>query len=97
MDEVQITTTSDRGFHQYGEPFCCTYRTRLRVYESSSAEAPHVWLHMQSDLTVLRDEQRGEATAHLNEEQARALIARLQSWLDEIPARWGANDAGEKP
>lgn len=90
MSDIEITETSNRGFHQYGEPFLCTYGTRLRVYESSSAEAPHVWLNMKADLRVLRDEGRGEATAHLNEEQARALVARLQAWLDEIPERWGA-------
>lgn len=85
--EVTITTTQ-RGFHRYGEPVICTYGTKVEVYESSSAEGPHVWLNLECDMENLRSQKAGEGTAHLNEEQARAVIARLQTWLDEIPSRW---------
>lgn len=90
MGEITITEIGDRGFHQYGEPFLCTYRSRVRVYESSSASGPHVWLNVECDPRVLRDQPSGEGTAHLNEDQARLLVAMLQAWLDEIPERWGA-------
>jgi hypothetical protein len=86
---VPIVKRGDRGFHGYGEPFRDSYGAELNVYESSSAEGPHVWLKVACDPMVLRDQPPGVGTAHLNEEQARALIARLQTWLDEIPSRWG--------
>jgi hypothetical protein len=85
---VNITKRGDRGFHQYGVPVVCTYGSQVEVYESSSAEGPHVWIKVQVDPRVLTRQPYGEGVAHLNEEQARAVIARLQAWLDEIPSRW---------
>jgi hypothetical protein len=87
---VEITTRSDRGFHQYGEDHRCCYGTKIRVYESSSAEGPHVWLALEQDVTVLNKPEPGIAHAHLDEAQARILIARLQAWVDEIPTRWSS-------
>jgi hypothetical protein len=85
--EVEIYERGDRGFHGYGEPFKDGYGTVLDVYESSSAEGPHVWLKVDGRAW---DHAAGPiGTAHLNEEQARALVARLQTWLHEIPSRWG--------
>lgn len=86
---VRIYKRGDRGFHGYGKPVFCTYNTRIEVYESSAASGPHVWLNLRVDPTSLRDQPSGEGTAHLNESQTRALVARLQTWLDEIPRRWG--------
>lgn len=87
---VKVWIDGDRGFHTYGEaPLRCTYGTSIRVYESSSAEGPHVWLLAQQDSAILKSGNAGEAHAHLNEEQARELVARVQAWLDEIPERWG--------
>lgn len=80
-----ITPRGDRGFHQYGEDQHCTYGTRIRVYESSAASGPHVWLALYESAPL----DMACAGAHLNETQARELIARLQAWLDEIPSRWG--------
>lgn len=75
-----------RGFHQYGQPFRCSYGTEIEVYESSAARGPHCWLNLtQGPHLTFRS---GNGTAHLNAEQARALVARLQAWLDEIPKRW---------
>jgi len=87
--DIKITKRGDRGFHQYGEPFRCTYRTEVAVYESSSAEGPRVWLRLTCDPRYLKNQPEGEGTAHLNEEQARTLVAMLTAWLDEIPSRWG--------
>lgn len=86
---VEVT---ERGFHRYGNPITCTYGSTIKVYESSSAEGPHCWLRVQVDPRVLTRQEYGEGTAHLNEEQARALIARLQFWLDEIPTRWEGHE-----
>jgi hypothetical protein len=85
---VRIYKRGDRGFHGYGKPMRCEYRTEIEVYESSSASGPHVWLSLKVDPTVLRQQPSGEAVAHMNAKQARDLIARLQTFVDEIPKRW---------
>lgn len=90
IEITEITETNDRGFHRYGEPLVCDYGNTATVYESSSAEAPHVWLNISSTGQI--KPRMGTAALHLNEEQARALIARLNAWLEEIPERWGASD-----
>ncbi|AVP67345.1 hypothetical protein [Prescottella equi] len=88
MSDIEITTTP-RGFHRYGTPVATTYGHTVDVYESSAASGPHVWLAVESGETT------SPGHVHLNEEQARAVVARLQAWLDEIPARWGvAPDGG---
>lgn len=92
MSAIEITE-NQRGFHQYGEPVVCTYGSTIRVYESSAAMGPHVWLNVKCDGVSLHDQPEGEGTAHLNEEQARELIARLQAWVDEIPERWEFHEA----
>jgi hypothetical protein len=81
---------SDRGFAQYG-----TVSTpdglEVRVYESSSAEEPHVWLSLEGDCH-LRSEPRpcpgiecgiaeGHAAAHLNIERAQQVRDLLDEWL----------------
>lgn len=88
LNKVPIVTRGDRGFHGYGGSVVCTYGTTVMVYESSSALGPHVWLNVKVDPLRLTDQPAGEGAAHLNEEQARALVARLQTWIDEIPKRW---------
>jgi hypothetical protein len=76
------TTTTPRGFHVYGGPVVNGRGEMVQVYESSNAMGPHVWLEL--------DRRDGNGVnIELNEENARATIARLQAWLDEIPARWG--------
>ena len=87
---VEITERSDRGFHQYGSAVVDSYRGEVSVFESSSAEGPHVWLSV-TDATWNKRPTPGQASAHLNEEQARAVIARLQAWLGEIHERWGVD------
>ena len=84
---IEITETT-RGFHLYGEPFECSYGTQVRVYESSAAMAPHVWLALKVRPDMEQAHTVGEASAHLNRTQAIALVARLTAWLDEIPSRW---------
>lgn len=47
-----------------------------------------MWLKLKQELNILRGESLGEAFAHLSADQARAVIARLQAFLDDIPVRW---------
>jgi len=89
VSRVRITKRNDRGFHQYGKDSTCTYGTTIRVYESSSAEGPHLWLELQNGDELMRKAITGYASAHLNQQQAEYLIRRLQTWVDEIPKRWG--------
>lgn len=87
---------SERGLYTYGaDPLNCTYNTRIRVYESSSAEGPHVWLALNQDSERFKSAMAGEAHAHLNEQQARELIARLQTFVDDIPNRWSGHEGEE--
>ena len=95
-ERIEITETS-RGFHIYGEPVVCTYGSEIRVYESSAGDVPHVWLSVKCDGVSLHDQPEGEGAAHLNENQARSLIARLQAWVDEIPSRWESPNASASP
>lgn len=70
-------TVTDRGF-KHMEPFKCTYGTKVRAYESSIAEAPHVWLNLKEG------QQLGcaDASAHLTLDQAEYLAKQLL-WLVE--------------
>ena len=79
---------SNRGFYQYGALMQCTYGTTARVVESSSAEGPHLWLFMDEHGGTLTRHEPGKASMHLNQWQARDLIRRLQTWLDQVPSRW---------
>jgi len=89
---VRIYKRGDRGFHDYGRAFPDSYGGVISVYESSAASGPHVWLNI--DASTWFQPRPGECkphntSAHLNPKQARALIERLETWLDEIPKRWG--------
>ena len=89
---VRIYKRGDRGFHGYGRPIKDSNGGTVNVYESSAASGPHVWLNI--DASVWFHPRRSESkphdtSAHLNAAQARELIARLETWLEEIPERWG--------
>jgi hypothetical protein len=84
-----------RGFHQYGEPFQCTYGTTVDVYESSAAMEPCVWLKLTQGGSLHFEE--GEGVAHLDQEQVLALIARLQASVGRDTAAVAAmTDRGER-
>lgn len=87
---IEITTRSDRGFHQYGEPVKTSYGDMIEVYESSSAEGPHVWLGVDGTKSGITTQQACDHVAHLSLEQAIAIRDRLTAFIDEVPARWGA-------
>lgn len=71
----------DRGFLGYGEPFCCTYGTTVRTYESSSADGDHMWLALDQDDKMLHRPTPGSAHAHLSYEQAQVLHSQIGAWL----------------
>jgi hypothetical protein len=85
VSEIEITT-SPRGFYRYGEPWKDTHGNSVSVYESSSAMGPHVWVRIDGSEG---HNGSGDATAHLNPEQARTLREQLDVFLNQIPDRWG--------
>lgn len=66
---------SERGFKQM-EPFTCTYGSHVRVYESSSAESPHIWVNIDAS-PWHTEAKEGEGVAHLSLEQAALLRDQL--------------------
>ena len=77
-------TREGRGLRQYGKEMRCSYGTRINVRESSSAEGSYVWLFMEQQF--YSDQPVKDASAHLSVKQARELVRRLQTWLDDVEA-----------
>lgn len=75
-DERTDVTVTDRGF-QHMAPVPGTYGGEVKVYESSSAMAPHIWLNVWSYADVNNRTGREEATVHLTLEDADLLRDRL--------------------
>ena len=77
------TPSNDRGFLIYaGGPIPTTYGHQIRVQESSTADGPHVWLFISDSPQVEgRD-------PHLDLEQAIALRAALDQFIESVPDRW---------
>jgi hypothetical protein len=86
--DIPILPRGNRGLVSYGPPMLDSYAQRIEVYESSSAEGPHVWLSLEGmpigppphNRPVVR------LAAHLNVDQAKAVIARLEAWLNDDDA-----------
>lgn len=85
-------TSNGRGFHVYGDPVSTDYGAKIRVYESSAASGPHVWMSVTPG--SVQPDKGGSVAAHMDATQTRAVIARLQAWLDEIPTRWHHTSTG---
>jgi hypothetical protein len=76
------TATNDRGFLAYaGGPIETDYGHTIRVQESSAASGPHVWLF------IGEGDQPG-TDPHLDLEQAIALRAALDQFIEGVPERW---------
>lgn len=80
---------SARGFEQYGAVET-DYGHAVRVYESSTADGPHVWINtVQTEESAkahgLKPEQ---STAHLDLVQAIAVRNLLDEFIDNVPQRW---------
>lgn len=78
--------TNARGFYIYDE-FKDSYQADVRVVESSSALGPRVWIFCEGLNPTSGD--REDRSPHLNKEQATRLMEALQTWINQIPERWG--------
>lgn len=87
-DAPALFTTSERGFKHY-EPIASTYGDQVRVYESSAADSPHLWVALDSSRSQLANADAAPA-AHLDVEAVEALIATLQVGLANHYQRDGA-------
>jgi hypothetical protein len=77
------TPSNDRGFLTYaGGPIKTSYGHTIRVQESSAASGPHVWLFIDDSPTV------AGKNPHLNLEQAIALRAALDQFIQGVPEHW---------
>lgn len=80
MSSKPNVTYTDRGF-KHLDPLVCDYGTQIRVYESSSAEAPHIWLALEQGHDPRKSNlAKSEAHAHLPLETAEQLRDQL-SWM----------------
>lgn len=62
------STLTDRGFRHW-EPIPTSYGHEIRVYESSAASAPHIWLAVDGEKAITDF----PGTAHLTLDQAKAV------------------------
>ena len=79
-DEPNVTVT-DRGF-QHMDPIPGTYGGEVKVYESSAASGPHVWLNTWSYENPNTQSDRVEATVHLRLVDAERLRDQLSYLID---------------
>lgn len=76
------------------EPITCAYGSEVKVYESSAASGPHIWLNVQTDVGVLTQQKPGEGTAHLTLEQAELLRDQLSHLISHHYQTEGDNTMG---
>jgi hypothetical protein len=77
-NEHLTTTTSDRGFDALPE-IPGAYGGSIRVYESSAASGPHLWLNALERVGA----EGTQATMHLSAENAWRLSEQLQKLVRE--------------
>lgn len=75
-------TITDRGFKHF-DPIPSTYGGEVRVYESSAASHPHIWLDVKCPVDLNRPSGPSkEAVAHLRIEDAEILRDQLTHLID---------------
>lgn len=72
-------SVTDRGF-QHLPPITGAYGGTVRVYESSAASGPHLWLAVTEDGSARLDGETTEAHSHLTVEAAGHLADQIR-WL----------------
>ena len=91
---------SERGFAQFPEVEC-SYGSKVKVYESSAASGPHLWLNVDSrpwanpEHFAYKDNFAAQASAHLTLDQARDLCNRLQTaimFMEQRDRNWIGDD-----
>lgn len=85
--------TSERGFLSL-PAIPSSYGGQVRVYESSAAEHPHIWLNAEAPKDLNRPEgEQVEAPMHLTVENAKALAEQLLFLVDEhYQGEWDDED-----
>lgn len=87
---------TDRGF-QHLPSIADGYGSSIRVYESSAATEPYVWVKIREELTTPRGGQTKEICAHLAMEDLVKLGEQIEwmkqhhyqgAWEDEIKQSW---------
>ncbi len=78
-EQVEVSSTQ-RGFQRYDEPWLDAYGQTISVYESSAADAPHVWVSIEGSRNMRNEGVR--IAAHLNVEQAEKLRRELSAFID---------------
>jgi len=87
---IEITCTNDRGLRDYGEPVTCLYGSTVTVRDSSSAEHVACWLNVDDRSWYDRGTHPDSCmSAHLDVDMARAVITRLQAWVDTAEEEHG--------
>lgn len=92
---------SDRGFAHW-PPVESSYGATVRVYESSAAENPHLWVNIDGDCHLSGHAEPfpglpwgkapGAVSAHLTMNQARELRDRLDAAITHSEQRFGVSD-----
>jgi hypothetical protein len=87
-------TLSERGFKHF-DPIPGTYGGDVRVYESSAADSPHVWVRIVQPPQPSDDDRanRGDLTVHLRLEDAALLREQLEYLVAEhYQVQWERED-----
>lgn len=79
---VEGAQQTDRGFIHHQE-IESSYGGFIRVYESSAASHPHIWVRVKCPVDLNNPEgEMLEAVSHLTVENASILVAQLQHLLE---------------
>lgn len=88
--EIEVKKT-ERGF-KFIEPIETAYRATVGFGESSSAEAPYIWMwveQLKPRYPGELDQRNGEVSVHMTIEQAVAIRDRLTKMIEFSLENWG--------
>ena len=69
-------------------PVKTDYGSFVKIYESSAAEEPHIWLRITQPPAHPGALPEAEAVAHMSMEQAQAIHAQLGHMIQRTLERW---------
>lgn len=90
MDVKPEPTITDRGLAKW-PPTSTSYGAEVLVYESSAAEAPHIWLGVDQPEPATSSPPElpaAIATAHMTLEQAEEVHANLGAAIEYVKKTW---------
>lgn len=94
MSEIKEEVT-DRGFSHL-DPVDTTYGATVRIYESSAASGPHIWMNCEQPpppYPGALEQELGEVALHLNLDQAISIRDRLDYLIEKARREWDLDDA----